>query len=102
MSASSNVKQASQMSDSSLTFSCPHCGHKHEDSLEVLEPDIADSMRCEGCAQSFSVALMECHRCAAEQVHTWRGEPATGVLETLKCHTCGNTLRMDYAGEREF
>ena len=77
----------------SLGLLCPHCGQEHEDPFEVLDPDRLESMRCEACAKPFSFAIMECHRCAHEQVFTWAHEPAAKVLDLLTCEQCSSTLR---------
>jgi transcription elongation factor Elf1 len=89
------------MFDSALTVSCPHCKHRHKDILELLEPDNLDAMRCDSCTHEFSVAVMECHRCADEQVFTWQEAPAAAVLDTLKCQMCGSGHRVDLAHERD-
>lgn len=76
-----------------LCICCPHCENEAEDFFEVINPDIIDKMRCENCGKQFSFALMECHRCANEQVFTWPHEPSETALDMLTCEACGSTFR---------
>lgn len=78
---------------STLRICCPYCEHEAEDFFEVLDPDVIDKMRCEGCGKFFHYALMECHRCANEQVFTWPHEPSSAALDMLTCEACGSTFR---------
>lgn len=78
---------------SKLYIQCPHCEHEAEDFFEVLDPDVLDDMRCENCGKHFSFALMECHRCANEQIFTWPHKPSSSALDMLTCEACGSTFR---------
>ncbi|MBA3773588.1 MAG: hypothetical protein H0X13_14200 [Ramlibacter sp.] len=76
-----------------LKLPCPHCGNRHEDLLEVLDPDKIDSMHCEECRRQLWFSIMECHRCANEQVFTWAHEPEVHALDMLTCEACGSPFR---------
>jgi transcription elongation factor Elf1 len=85
----------------SLKLSGPHCEAEHADQFEVLDPDKLDRMRCDACEKTFSFAIMECHRCAHEQVFTWAHEPAPTVLDMLTCEQCGSTFRFHDATDEQ-
>jgi ribosomal protein L40E len=81
----------------SFNLLCPFCQHKHDDPFEVLNPDRLDVMRCEKCKAKFSFAIMECHRCAHEQVFSWPQAPSADALDMLICEECNRTLRYQNA-----
>lgn len=76
-----------------LKIPCPHCDHASEDEFEVLEPDSIEAMRCEHCDKQFWFSIMECHRCAHEQVFTWAHQPPPEALAMLTCEACQATFR---------
>jgi type IV secretion system protein VirB11 len=84
-----------------LQIHCPHCDHASEDLFGVLDPDAIDTMRCEQCANPFCLAIMECQRCAHEQVFTWGPQPPDVSLSMLTCETCGNTSRRNNGAVQE-
>jgi uncharacterized OB-fold protein len=86
---------------SDLILTCPHCTYEHEDMFEVLDTDSLDAMRCEGCKEIFTFALMECHRCANEQAFSWRHPPLATALDQLTCEACGNTFRYPHAYQED-
>ena len=51
-----------------LSFSCPRCGHEHDDEYEVIDAARPTDWRCAACNHVFSVLLTECWHCAAETV----------------------------------
>jgi len=77
-----------------IAFSCPRCGHIHEDPFEVLPADTLGTILCEGCRQEFAFALMECHRCANEHAFAWPSAPPLEALNLLQCDGCGSTFRL--------
>jgi transcription elongation factor Elf1 len=85
----------------SLMLSCPHCQAEHTDPFEVLDSNKLDQIRCDECGRHFSFAIMECHRCAHEQVFTWPHEPAESVLDLLTCEQCGSTFRYHDAPDEQ-
>ena len=76
-----------------LELPCPHCGHLHDDPFDVLEQDQLESMRCEACGKPFWFAIMECHRCGDERVHTWSAPQEPALLDQLTCESCVTTYR---------
>jgi hypothetical protein len=66
-----------------------------------LDPNVLDRMRCEACEQTFSFAIMECHRCDNERVFTWSHEPAVTALDMLTCDQCGSTFRYHDAEDQQ-
>ena len=78
-----------------IQFACPRCQHAHDDPFEVFDSDRLHSLRCEHCRQDFSFAIMECHRCAHEEVFTWPQAPSEVALSLLTCESCGSTFRFN-------
>ena len=76
-----------------LVVSCPYCAREICDVFDVLDSDVIDKMRCEACRKEFSFALMECHRCAGEQIFNWKKEPPATILDSLTCACCDSTFR---------
>lgn len=74
-----------------LQFSCPHCSHGFDDPYEVLDDNKLLDIRCDACGKHFSLAIMECHRCAREEPFTWAVQPPPGALPQLTC-ACGATF----------
>ena len=75
----------------SLVFHCPHCQHLKEDPFEVLDQNVIDWMKCEACEKRFYFAIVECHRCAFENVYCWPAEPPSETLALLTCPKCQST-----------
>jgi len=88
-----NFEPTPRTAMSSLRITCPHCHEEHDDPFEVLASDQLHSMLCEGCGARFWLAIMECHRCAAEQTFTWGHQPEVAALDLLTCDPCGSTFR---------
>lgn len=76
-----------------LVLSCPYCTHESFDVFDVLNSDVVDEMHCERCKKKFFFALMECHRCANEQIFSWKEAPPTTALDFLTCACCDSTFR---------
>jgi len=72
-----------------LTLQCPFCGHGHADEYECLVGEQAQTMKCAGCGQQFSVLVRECWECGEESVFPWKSTPAPETLALLSCNRCG-------------
>jgi hypothetical protein len=78
---------------SNLEFRCPHCEHKYEDELELLDNEIQHDFKCEHCAKPFVVLTKECQACASESTFVWPTVPSEAILMELQCYTCGTLLQ---------
>lgn len=72
-----------------LSFSCPRCGHEHDDEYEVIDAARPTDWRCAACnhvfsvlltsagaeAETVTVALAENEQCAAGDVICHCGKP---------------------------
>jgi transcription elongation factor Elf1 len=85
--------RGSKVTVPTLKIVCPHCDHASEDGFEVLDLDTIDAMLCEHCGRQFWFFIMECHRCAHEQVLTWAHQPPPEALAMLTCEACQATFQ---------
>jgi transcription elongation factor Elf1 len=100
----SKLNQTTIVHDSEfqLNIACPFCGHAHEDCFEILDTNKMDSMRCHSCRKSFALMLMECERCADEQMFVWSEVPPAIEVVGLACQACGEKYRhADASDEHE-
>lgn len=73
-----------------LVATCPRCGHKARDDMELIDPGVPLQMRCARCAGEFQLLLVECEHCASEHlVHTC-GDATTvaAIASALVCERC--------------
>lgn len=70
-------------------LTCPHCGQRREDELELLAPQTQHALSCEACHRPFVGVLRECLACGAESLFVWDGTPPAPVLAALSCEWCG-------------
>lgn len=71
-----------------LSFSCPHCGHQHEDDMELLDIDVAHDFKCHDCRKPFVLLLKECSACNSESTFVWNAVPTVDEINLLVCTTC--------------
>lgn len=74
---------------SSLVLRCPHCGQAGIDLFECLDHGVIGPICCEGCGRKFLCLLLECLKCANEDVFTWIQAPSETEMKELACSTCG-------------
>lgn len=84
-----HVCQVPLMFSSGLCFSCPHCGHRYEDGLELLDNDELHEVRCEKCRQLFALLTTACPACSEETTLTWPESSMALHLSSLQCAHCG-------------
>ena len=72
-----------------IVSTCPHCGNEAPDIWETLPNNEVVEMRCSQCNHPYSIYLMECHFCEAEQLFTWSQTPPAAALGLLVCEACG-------------
>jgi uncharacterized Zn finger protein len=75
-------------SSSVLSFSCPRCGHEHDDEYEVIDAARPTDWRCAACNHVFSVLLTECWHCAAETVTVALAENEQCASGDVICRHC--------------
>ena len=78
------------MALTTIVSTCPHCGNDAPDIWETLPNNEVVDMNCSKCRGAYSIYLMECHRCEAEQLFSWRHTPSAEALRLLVCEACGN------------
>ena len=72
-----------------LRFACPHCDHLYVDGFELLAAgDELAAFQCEQCHAPFSLLLVECPRCGAEDSTTWASIAAASPPGA--CRECGH------------
>ena len=72
-----------------LTFTCPHCHHRYEDELELLNAEELHAFQCENCSKPFVLLVKECGSCSEETVFVWPESPPDSVVFQLRCAACG-------------
>ncbi len=76
-----------------LSFSCPRCGHEHQDDYEVIDLVVPNDWRCMACARIFSVLLTECPHCTTETVTVALTEAEQPAAADVRCTSCGKRGR---------
>ena len=84
-----------------IVSTCPHCGNEAPDIWETLPNNEIVEMRCSSCERPYSIYLMECYSCEAEQMFSWTHTPPANALGQLVCEVCGKCGDDDHAVEDE-
>ncbi len=80
-----------------MSLSCPSCGTAINDSWECLTENEVHDLTCAHCGNCFRGAILECLRCATDEVVT---SQLNIEISTLACKACGsNFLDLDHDDE---
>jgi hypothetical protein len=72
---------------------CPHCAHRTDDVLDVLDNNTVHEMRaCEQCGKPFYFATIDCDHCGNEQVFADTRQLVLSILQGTQCSVCQQTL----------
>jgi len=75
--------------DTEISLSCPSCGTSIHDGWEGLTENEVHDLTCADCGNRFRGAVLECPRCAADEVVTSQSDIE---IVTLNCKACGSNI----------
>jgi transcription elongation factor Elf1 len=95
MDADGNMDCDDSLALAGIAFSCPHCGARESDDLELLATDEIHAMTCGACVGRYFVSIAECTGCGEEAVLTWGTVPTPQQIRGATCARCGKPLSSD-------